>query len=113
MEAIKLRVAENLRKYRERKGITQKQLADHLGVRDNTISSWEKGTNSIDISTLLNICNFLEINLDDIYGISDKKISPVELTEDELALVSNFRKLSHDNKMKILGMIELKASEDA
>ncbi|WP_019849818.1 helix-turn-helix domain-containing protein [Desulfitobacterium sp. PCE1] len=113
MESVKLRVAENLRKYRERRGITQKQLANHLGVRDNTISSWEKGTNSIDISTLLNICNFLEISLDDIYGISDKKISPVELTEDELALLSSFRKLSHDNRMKVLGIVELKASEDA
>ncbi|AFL99753.1 putative transcriptional regulator [Desulfitobacterium dehalogenans ATCC 51507] len=113
MESVKVRVAENLRKYRERRGITQKQLANHLGVRDNTISSWEKGTNSIDISTLLNICNFLEIRLDDIYGISDKKISPVELTEDELALLSSFRKLSHDNRMKVLGIVELKASEDA
>ncbi|HHY25278.1 MAG TPA: helix-turn-helix transcriptional regulator [Desulfitobacterium dehalogenans] len=113
MELVKLRVAENLRKYRERRGITQKQLANHLGVRDNTISSWEKGTNSIDISTLLIICNFLEISLDDIYGISDKKISPVELTEDELALLSYFRKLSHDNRMKVLGIVELKASEDA
>lgn len=77
MESVKVRVAENLRKYRERRGITQKQLANHLGVRDNTISSWEKGTNSIDISTLLNICNFLEIRLDDIYGISDKKYPPL------------------------------------
>lgn len=112
VDNVKMRVAENLKTYREAKGVTQKQLADHLGVRDNTISSWESGTNSIDISVLLKICDFLGIELNDIYGIGEnKKSSALLLSEDEEALIKFFRLLSRDDKMKVLGMVEIKATE--
>jgi len=35
--------AESVRALRERLGLTQRQLADELGVRQQTISEWETG----------------------------------------------------------------------
>lgn len=109
---VKMRAAENLKKYREAKGVTQKQLADHLMVKDNTVSTWESGKNSVDISIMFRICDFLGIKITDIYGVNEnEKSSAVVLAEDEESLIKYFRMLSHDDKMRILGMVEIKATE--
>lgn len=50
------------------KKMTQKELAEKLGVKHNTISTWENGANSIDVEILFNICEILEITINDIYG---------------------------------------------
>ena len=49
-------------------GITQRQLAESIGVKHNSISAWEKGTNAIDIEVLYRICRILDITISDIYG---------------------------------------------
>lgn len=65
---VKQEIAKNLLYYRKRKRMTQKQLAEQLGVRHNSVSSWETGTNSIDVETLLHVCRVLEVSIDEIYG---------------------------------------------
>lgn len=42
----------NLRCLREKKGLTQSQLAEKLGVKANTISNYEKGNSSPDFKSL-------------------------------------------------------------
>ena len=68
MCSIKDEVMKNLAHYRKKRNMTQKELADKLGVKHNTISSWESGTTSIDIDTLFKICEILKISIIDIYG---------------------------------------------
>lgn len=95
---IKKTVADNLKKYRRKKGMTQKELADEINknlgtnFKHNTISSWENGTNSIDTTILKLICDILEIDLNTIYGVNEVKKPTtiaahlpegVELTEEE------------------------------
>lgn len=36
-------VAANIRRLREKAGLTQKELADRLYVSDNVVSKWERG----------------------------------------------------------------------
>jgi transcriptional regulator with XRE-family HTH domain len=43
---------------RKRRGCTQKQLADKLGVSDRTYSKWETGENEMDVSSL---CRLAEL----------------------------------------------------
>lgn len=103
LEIIKLRVARNLKKYREKNGMTQKELAEELTKRlgkefkHNTVSSWESGTNSIDISVLFEICNLFGVPVDAMYRESD--LPPtiaahlpegVELTEEEQAQLNDY-----------------------
>jgi|GEM_PF-1815727 len=64
---IKMIVAENLAKKRKEAGLTQTSLAKQIGVKHNTISSWESGTNSIDIESIIKICEVLGITLNDMY----------------------------------------------
>ena len=64
---IKKIVSENLSFYRKKNHFTQKQLAEHLGVKHNAISSWENGVNSIDIDMLYQICQIFQISVNDMY----------------------------------------------
>ena len=99
-------VARNLKFYREQKGLTQRELANKIGVKHNTISSWENGPNSIDISFIMQICDILEISLDEMFR-RQKNDSPLsELSERELSLLLLFRKLSNDEQLKFIGRIE-------
>ena len=66
-ENIKEIIAKNLLYYRKKNKITQKELADKLGVKHNAISAWENGVNSIDIDTLFQICQIFGITVNDMY----------------------------------------------
>ena len=48
---------------RKRKGYTQKQLSEKLGISDKTISKWERGNGFPEVSLLLPLCDELEITV--------------------------------------------------
>lgn len=55
-----------LRNYRQRNELTQKQLANILYVSDRTVSKWERGAGYPDIDTLKKIAQLLDISLDNL-----------------------------------------------
>ena len=52
MKTVKEELANNIRKYRKERGLTQKELADLVGVKNSAVSNWESGQNSIEIELL-------------------------------------------------------------
>src|SRR3989338_483630 len=62
LEAAKLELAEHLVEYREKKDMTQKQLANRLGVKQQVVAKIEKGSN-ITLETLIKFLNVLGIVL--------------------------------------------------
>ena len=109
---IKENIAKNLKIFREERKVKQVQLAKVLGVKHNTVSSWENGTNSIDISFVMQICGYLDISLDDFFGKKNKNIPTLEMSEDEKKLILNWRNISHDNQLKLTGVIEFMFREE-
>ena len=63
---MEIKFAENLKNLRKEKGITQKQLADALGVDQRTVSAWENCICEPSFSVLLNICQFFNETFDDL-----------------------------------------------
>ncbi len=62
-----------LRHYRERAGMTQKELADKLGYTSHTsIYKIENGDNSIPLSKLPDFCIALDVEAWDLLGLSEK-----------------------------------------
>lgn len=51
-----------LRSLRQEKGMTQKQLADSLGVVPKTVSKWETGHGFPDVSTLSALADILAVS---------------------------------------------------
>lgn len=60
-------VGANIRKYRKMRGLTQKDLGDKIGVRNNTISQYEKGRNSPEQNMIYAIANALGIGVGDLF----------------------------------------------
>jgi transcriptional regulator with XRE-family HTH domain/desulfoferrodoxin (superoxide reductase-like protein) len=51
---------------RKEKGLTQKQVADHMNLIDKTISKWERGLGYSDVNLLGELSNLFEINIEKI-----------------------------------------------
>ena len=58
-------LSKNLRDFREKSGLTQKELADRLSLSDKTISKWENERSIPDIFTLLKLTEIFDCTLDD------------------------------------------------
>lgn len=60
------KVGELIYQLRKEKGLTQKQLADQMHLSDRTISKWERGHGSPDISLLPSLSEILGVNIENI-----------------------------------------------
>ena len=72
--------AENLKILRERRKITQQQLADNLEISRSTIGMYENGSREPDFETLELIADFFNVNMDRLIGNlnpADKRMIPV------------------------------------
>ena len=61
-------IGNNLKALRTKAGYTQKQLADIVGVKHNTISDWENGRTSPDVNNIASLCEVLKIGADILLG---------------------------------------------
>ena len=56
---------------RDCKNITQKEMADHLGIRQQQYARYEKAVNIMPITYLPEICKYLGVSADYILGLKD------------------------------------------
>lgn len=56
--------AETIKVLRTKKGLSQKQVADKVGTKQQVISRLEQGVEDIKMSTFFRVANVLHINLD-------------------------------------------------
>ena len=65
--------AENLQFYRNRKEMTQEQLAEKMGVSRQTISKWEAGTSYPEMEKLLLLCDLFSCSMDTLMrGVAEE-----------------------------------------
>ena len=93
MGDIRRVIGENIKKVCSLKGIRQVDIAERMGVSQGTVSNWFKGTNSIDIENLAELCSFLGVSLDQIFGF-DPITPDVILSPEETDLLGLFRSLN-------------------
>ena len=60
--------AEILKNWRERKGKTQKEMAEILGVSENGYQSYEMGDGEPKLQTLLTLANYFGVSVDCLLG---------------------------------------------
>lgn len=64
-----LYLAENLKKYRIAKDLTQEDVADFLGITAQSVSKWERGECYPDITFLPALANIFETSVDLLIGM--------------------------------------------
>lgn len=102
---------ENLRKLREAKGVSQKQLADAVSVSQQSINKYENHNVEPDIATLIAIANFFNTSVDYLIGNSkiQRKIEVVhayDLSDSESILIDDYRRLSKRQRDSITLVID-------
>lgn len=81
-------IGSKIRQYRETKGMSQKQLADLIGVSNSRVSNWEQGVNRPDVDLLVSICKALDVSPS---ALLDIHLSTDELTNHERKLILAYR----------------------
>lgn len=66
-------LGDNIKKYREIKGLTQKDVADLIGKSKNVVSNWENGINKPDADTIELLLDILDVDANTLLGWNDKK----------------------------------------
>lgn len=67
-------IKDKLKELRKEKNITQEQLANHLGISQQSVGKWERGEGYPDITLLPTIALYFGITLDELMGIDEAKI---------------------------------------
>lgn len=97
-------IGTNIKKIRKSLDISQKEMADHLGVANTTVSSWETNRTEPDMAMALRICTYLKCGLEDIAGGNEKDV--FYLTETEKEIIRRFRTSRHQDA--ILSLLDMK-----
>ena len=63
-------LAENIRKFRKDRSMTQEDLAEKLGLTLGTISKWERGSSEPELSYLMQLAQIFHVSLDALLGFS-------------------------------------------
>lgn len=108
---IQQTVGDNIRKFRQARGMTMEDLAARIYKGKSTISKYEKGSIAIDIATLEEIAIALEVHPSQLLMSS----APEQSTPQAQGLVDETYMFSYDGREKriITSVIERYATEES
>ena len=78
---------------RKEQGMTQANLAEKLGITDRAVSKWENGKSMPDSGIMLELCELLEINVNEL--LSGEKID-----------MNNYEEKTEENLRQVLNRVE-------
>jgi transcriptional regulator with XRE-family HTH domain len=93
---------------RKNKKYTQKELAEAIGAKHNSVSNWENDQNKPDPDTIELICNVLDISANYLLGTNDPQtqLSPEAI---QVALEYDKAELTKQNIVRLTLGFELKS----
>lgn len=88
MRILKYEIGKRIREYREERGMSQKELADKIGVSNSRVSNWEQGINRPDADILADLCRVLKVSPSELL---DVHLSTDELSDQERKVIQAYR----------------------
>lgn len=88
-----MNIGDNIRRARQRQGMTQCTLAEKLGTSDRAVSRWETGAASPDIGMLARLALILDTSADALLGMDPRRVQ-----EEVLAATAECTRLLHDEE---------------
>lgn len=89
--------------YREARGWTEYQLAEHSGLPQSTISSWYRKNMVPTIPSLEKICAAFGITLSQLFAEGN---APVSLTDSQQELLARWSRLTADQQAVVFALID-------
>lgn len=93
---------------RKDKNITQEELAEKLGVSNKSVSRWENGINMPDYSILKELCNILDIDVNEFLSgekIHKNEIQTYSIDNLDLILKEYYKMKKQRNIFKLIAII--------
>lgn len=91
---------------RKELGMTQKQLAEKLGMSDKSVSKWERGICLPDVSVYIQLCEILGISINEfLVGEDIRQEDMVKKSEDNLIQIATDSKYRQKNLKKIIAIL--------
>ena len=102
---------ENLKRLREEAGVSQKLLAEAIGVSQQSINKYENHNIEPDIGTMIRIADYFNTSVDYLIGHTDirRKIESVDsyqLNKQESKVIDRFRTLSRKQRDCVVTVID-------
>ena len=95
-------MGEKLRSLRTEKKLTQKQVADRIGLAISAVSSYESGSRYPSYDALIKLARIFHVSTDYLLGITDKRnIDVTGLSDDEIEVVSQLVEMLRRKKWLI------------
>ena len=69
---MKMMLAENVRRFRKERGLTQEQLSEVLGVTAGAVYKWEASLSVPDLDLILEMADFFDVSVDVLLGYEMK-----------------------------------------
>ena len=67
------KVGRNISSYRKRKNLSQDELAERMYVSRQLVSKWENGTGIPKIDHIIDLCEILDVNFEELLCLNDEK----------------------------------------
>ncbi len=98
-----VRIGKFISKCRKKKGITQNELAELLGITNRAVSKWETGICMPDAGTIPELCQILDISISDLF--SGEKIMENNKDSEKVILKLVKEKAERDKQLLILEIL--------
>ena len=107
-ENFNIHLGKKLRMRRLSLGLTQTKVANAINVTFQQIQKYEKGTNGVSSSRLMQLSNFLKVPITYFYEDYDASQTAIDSTEDlnYSFLIKTFGRLSESQKLKIIQILK-------
>ena len=88
-----------LKSLRKEKKLTQKQVADRIGLAISAVSSYESGSRYPSYDVLVKLARMFHVSTDYLLGITDRRnIDVTGLNDNEIGLVSQLVEMLRDKE---------------
>ena len=89
---------------RQKREITQKQLADYLGIGVPCLSLWESGKREVSAKMLTKLSKFFNVSIDYLLGITPQEL--LQLGKEERELIELIKELDTDGVKELSRFID-------
>lgn len=101
----------NLKIIREKQGKSQINVAVHIGVAQEMISSYESGKAYPTATNLIKLAKYLDTSTDYLLDLTDddtpvRLLDRSNLTDEEITFLLEFAKLAVEDKIKLIGYMD-------
>ncbi len=99
---------DQLKYFREKKGLTKKQVADGVGVSERAYIAYEYGERDVSTDTLIKLAKFFGVTVDCLLGLEPQKDPFADLNlckEDEQAVIDKYMSLPASVRAVLLDVL--------